>query len=87
MRPPTNASAWISADGQREQHRDARAERAAGGDAEDVGRDQRILEQALVGGAGGGECRADGERARHARRAHLQHDGLDVATRARSRRR
>ena len=57
------------------------AERRAGRDAQDVGRDERIAEHALVRGARGGERRADEQRGEHARPAHLQHDGLDVGVR------
>ena len=48
------------------------AERRARGGAEDVGRDQRIAEQALECGAGDRERRADQHRRDHARPAHLQ---------------
>ena len=50
---------------------------APGGGAENVGRDQRIAEQALECGAGDRERRADQHGGEHARPAHQQHDVLD----------
>ena len=61
--PPAKAKPWIATIGSAKKMREHRAERAARGDAEDVGRDERIAEQVLVGGAGGGEGRADGSAA------------------------
>jgi hypothetical protein len=70
--------------GDRQSEEDAgdRAERAAAGNAEDVGRDQRIAKQALVGRARRRERRADRERGDHARTAHLQHDRANVVRKA-----
>ena len=82
-RPPGEREALDGDDGQREEDREPGAQRAAGGHAEDVGRDERVLEEVLVGGAGGGERGAHGEGGDEPRGAHLQDDRLDVAPRGR----
>ena len=77
--PPAKAHACVAAAGSAKQHRHARAQRAARGDAEDVGRDERIAKEALEGRAGAGERRAHGEGGQHARRTHLDHHRIRVA--------
>ncbi len=54
-------------------------EAGAGGDAQDVGRHQRIAKQRLVGGPGGGDCRTDKDGGEHARQAHLEQHGIDLS--------
>ena len=62
---------------EREIDADHGAERRARRRAEDIGRHQRIAEQALERGAGDRERRADQHRREHARPAHLQDHVLD----------
>ena len=64
------------ADGEREEDTEYGTEARPRRDAEDIGRDQGIAKQALVGRARRSEGSADDEARRHARQAHLQHDDL-----------
>ena len=77
-RPPAKARSWIEEHVEREEDAEYRAERRAGRDAEDVGRNQRVAEHSLVGGACRGERCADDQRRQHARPAHLQHHRFDI---------
>ena len=49
----------------------------AGRDAQDVGRDQGVAEQVLVGRACGGECAADQEGGTDPRQPHAEQDRVD----------
>ena len=62
---------------EREINAEHRAERRARRRAENVGRDQRIAEQALERGAGNRERRAHEKRRDHTRPAHLQDHAFD----------
>ncbi len=76
--PAGEGEALDGDDGQRPEDGEARAQRAARGDAEDVGRDEGILEEVLVGRARRRQRRAHDEGRDEARRPHLQDHGLDV---------
>ena len=74
--PEDERKALDRPDVEREEDAEDRAERRAGGHAEDVGGDERVPEQTLIGGAGTGQCGAHDERRNDTWTAHRKHHGL-----------
>jgi hypothetical protein len=64
---------------QRQEDAEHSAQTGSRRDTQNIGGHQRVAEQGLVGGAGGGERRSRKRRGQHARQAHLEQDGLDLA--------